>query len=374
MTLLEGQNRGGDGVFTSAPYYVAHGAVLGVALVTGEDQLYSAVRFRIDHPYWLGHLVAEDSSVLDDDGSTLTVEDSEDGKWLLYRSSVPMNLRQLEIRVVSGCLVLARLLSGQDLVTRQTEVRVGDDPWLAVQGPGVNAPETTLNPKMLLPREQLTVERFAQWIALNDTLDGLAWAVARRGDVTLQVDVLVVTSLIEGLHRRLPFQQSKFPEASGGALDRIKQAARRAANDKAQNEKDVDPQQVRDAVMNAVSHFEDVGYSRRAADVIAQVSSAVPEIVEYVSDLPARLTMARNEFAHQFPQDEQKEPLAVRYLRWLVITNVTRWLLRSLLLLNAGIAPQVLRDGCLQYDRFAYFRANTAQHVRELGWQMSSGD
>ena len=48
--------------------YVAHGAVLGTAHVTGEDQLYSAVRFRLDHRYWLGYLVEREPGA-DDDSS-----------------------------------------------------------------------------------------------------------------------------------------------------------------------------------------------------------------------------------------------------------------------------------------------------------------
>ena len=135
VTLLNAQNHGGDGWFSS-PHYVAHVAVLG-AYVSGTDQLYSAVRFRLDHPYWLGHLVGGESSVVQDDGSTLSVEASEEGNWLVYSSSAPATLRQLEIRVVSGCLVLVRLAVDQDLVIRETQVRVDPGgPWLTVHGPG----------------------------------------------------------------------------------------------------------------------------------------------------------------------------------------------------------------------------------------------
>jgi hypothetical protein len=46
-----------------------------------------------------------------------------------------------------------------------------------------------------LPREELTVERFAKWIALNDRLDGLAWAVPDPVKGAVQAQVQVVTSL-----------------------------------------------------------------------------------------------------------------------------------------------------------------------------------
>jgi ApeA N-terminal domain 1/Apea-like HEPN len=377
VTLLHAQNHGGRGLFDT-PRYVAYNAVVGDAHVSGEDQLYAAVRFRLDHPYWLGHLEVGQPSVVDDDGSELSVEISDDvGKWLVYSSSSPATLRQLDIRVLSGCLVLAQLAIGleQELVIRQTEVRINDSgTWLAVQGPGLSAPIGGLEPETLLPREVLTVERFAKWIALNDKLDGLAQVVANPKTGTLQERVLVATPLVEGLHRRLPYQHLKFPSASKNALDRIEQVARRAAREKAETEQNLDPEEVREAVMNAVSHFEDVDYLQRAADVVTEVCGVVPEIAESVADLPRRLTEARNELAHHLVPDEEKDPLAMRVLRWIVISNVTPWLLRCLLLLRAGIEPQVLRQRLLMYQRFWFFRANTAQHVKELGWELPSPD
>ena len=123
-------------------------------------------------------------------------------------------------------------------------------------------------------------------------------------------------------------------------MDRVKQAARRAAAEKAKAEQNLDAQQIRTAVMNALAHMEDIDYCQRAEAVVTEVCGVVPEIAESVADLPGRLTKARNEMAHHLLPDEEKEPLAVRYLRWLVVAYVTPWLLRGLLLLHAGIEPQ----------------------------------
>ena len=60
----------------------------------------------------------------------------------------------------------------------------------------------------------------------------------------------------------------------------------------------------------------------------------------------------------------------MRYLRWLVVSQVTPWLLRGLLLLEAGIEPSLLRDQHSAHNRFFYFRANVAQFVEELGWEL----
>jgi hypothetical protein len=103
--------------------------------------------------------------------------------------------------------------------------------------------------------------------------------------------------------------------------------------------------------------------------VVTKVCAVLPEIEESVAGLPTLLKDARNEMAHQFPLDKEAEPLEVRYLRWSIVASVTPWLLRGLLLLVAGIDPNVLHERHLAYGRFLHFRTNVAQFVKELGWQ-----
>jgi ApeA N-terminal domain 1 len=375
VTLVNAYNHGRDGTYFGSPHYKANYAVLGDRHVSGVDQLFSAVRFRFGDPYWLGHLRESKANAVDSDGSELSVETSDDGNWLVYTAAAPATLRQLKTRVVSGCLALAELVLDQDFAARDTHVRVNDgDPWLTVHGPEFSTPPNEFDADTLLRREELTVERFAKWIPFNDGLDGLASVVARPIKAPLQTQVLVVTPLVEGLHRRMPktFEQSKFARASPSVLKRIKEASRRAATVTATSRRNLDPQQVQVAVMDSVSHFDDVDYVQRATDLVTTVCAVIPEIAESVADLPERLRKAHHEMAHQLPLDEEKEPLEVRYLRWLVVANITPWLLRGLLLLEAGIDPSVLHDRYLAYGRFRYFRANVAQFAREPGWELPS--
>jgi hypothetical protein len=375
VTLVNAYNHGRDGNYFGSPHYKADYAVSGDRHVCGVDQLFSAVRFRFGDPYWLGHLRESKASAVDSDGSALSVETSDDGNWLVYTAAAPATLRQLKTRVVSGCLALAELVLDQDFAARDTHVRVSDgDPWLTVHGPEFSTPPNEFDADTLLRREELTVERFARWIPFNDGLDGLASVVARPIKAPLQTQVLVVTPLVEGLHRRMPktFEQSKFARASPSVLKRIKEASRRAATVTATSRRNLDPQQVQVAVMDSVSHFDDVDYVQRATDLVTTVCAVIPEIAESVADLPEHLTKAHHEMAHQLPLNDENEPLEVRNLRWLVVANITPWLLRGLLLLEAGIDPSVLHDRYLAHGRFLYFRADVAQFVRELGWELPS--
>jgi hypothetical protein len=364
VTLLDAQNYGAAGGFS--PRYRAPAAVLGAHVSNG--QRYSAVRFRMDRPHWLAHLTDGESSVIQDDGSTLSVETSDDGNWLVYESSTPVKLRQLETRVVSGCLALLQLAlyPDQARVIRETEVRIDRaGGWLPVRGAAFfDEPADMEYETLLLPKE-LTVERFANWIVLHSKLDGLPWAVARPLSGAVQRRVLLLTPLLEGFHRRLPdFEKTTFPGVTKGALHRISEAARSAASAQADTE-GVDQKHVRDAVVL----FGEVSFQDRVKAIVAEVCSVVPEIAESVLDLPRMITKVRNDLAHHLTKDKD-EPLETRALEWLVAAEITWWLLRAFLLLRAGIEPQVLHQRFLGFQRFGFFRANTAQHVRELGWTL----
>lgn len=365
VSLLSAQDHG-----LITPHYLVRVALFGVH-VSG-DQLYSAVRFRVDAPYWTAHLAVGEAQPVPDDGSVLRAvvpeEGTDNGTWLVYESALPRSRRELESRVVAGCLALGRLALDRPLAVRTIEVRIDQDgEWLPLHSKAYSAPVSGSG-ESLLPREELTVERFASWTALNDRLSGLASAVYELGDGTVQAQVLVGTSLVEGLHRRLPYEQSQFPAASRGACARVKKAARNAAGERAETEKAMDPDLVRTAVMNAVIHVEDVGYRTRAQDITDEVTTAVPELTESVPDLAGKLTVARNDIAHHLMLNDGKEPLAGRIDRWAVISWVTPWLLRLLLLLHAGIEPDTLHEACLQSDRFGLVRANVAAIARDLGW------
>ncbi|MCV7045711.1 hypothetical protein H7J08_13685 [Mycobacterium frederiksbergense] len=366
VTLLDARNYGSGGWYGN-PHYRAVIAMLG-AHVHGNDQIYAAVRFRIDDPYWLGHLTAGLSSTLEDDGSTLSAEISDDGNWLVYVANVPTTLRRLETRVISGSLLFLHLAMNVDLVTRETQVRIEPSgEWVTLTGEGCCAEPIGMNRRTLLQPSVVTVNRLAKWITLNDRLDGLAWTVARPVEGPLQVQAQVATSAVEGLHRRLPYQQAKFPLASKSTIGGIKQAARRAAAEKASTAVGLDSNQVKAAVRNALSHFEEVDYLTRAEDLVDEVCSVIPEITESVPDLAKLLSRVRNNRAHQLPQETERT-MDVWVNELIVVATTTPWLLRGLLLLHAGFEPSELNEAFVAHQRFLMFRANTAKHAVELGW------
>ena len=367
VSVLDARNVGGLG---SSAEYVAPLAIVG-AYVT-HDQRYSTVRFLLDHRLWLSHLLDGESSEVEDDKSVLSVEASDDGNWLVYTSAAPETLVQLEIRAASSCLALAQLAlmpdPGHDLCTRAMQVRIDAiSRWLPVYGPGVCAEPTQARRDTLLPHTELTIDRFAAWIALNDKFDGLAWAVARRMDgVAVQLQVQLVTSLVEGFHRRLTSkrEQAVFPDMDKATLTRIRDVATQAAVDEAAQQ-GLDPQEMGTRVWNALGQLGDKSFRERAERIVPEACAPVPEVGLSITWLGARLSEPRNTFAHQLLL---KGPLAARVDRWIVVSRVVPWLLRSILLLKVGVEPQVLREKYLENESFALHRVQSEIRVRKLGW------
>jgi hypothetical protein len=195
VTLIDAQNWGDPGPPFGTPHYRAFYAIVGDRHTGGPEELFSAMRFRFGDAYWLGHLQHGQTVSVGGDGSTLSVEGVDDGNWLLYESAAPLTQERLEMMVQSGCLTLAELALDQDFEARDTWVRINEgDDWLRVYGPGANTPPRELDYRTVLPREELTLERFANWIPINDTLDGIARVVARPIEGFLQTQALVVTA------------------------------------------------------------------------------------------------------------------------------------------------------------------------------------
>ena len=367
VTLHRARNNGGHYPF-GKPRYVADVCFTGAHLAD-TNQAFDAVRARIGHWAWLAHLRDGESATVPDDKSTLRAALHEDGNWLEYISIEPVTLRQLEERVIYSCAVLVELATYCKVSTREVELRIGGEgsDWISVHGSAVAAKTHEFSRyRRLLPSSELTVQIFAEWIALNDTLDGLSAAVAHKNTGPLQEAVLIVASLVEGLHRRLGYRQLRFPSTPKEDLRRIEKAARQSAGTEAELLGNID----RRSSENAVVFLREIGFRTRVADVVDEVCAVVPEIVESVPDFTKLLYKARNELAHHSVADEQDDPFEVRVLRWIVASTVTHWLLRCLLLLRAGIAPETLRHHILEFQRFQMFRANSARHAKELGWEL----
>ncbi|WP_152427880.1 HEPN domain-containing protein [Dietzia sp. UCD-THP] len=359
LTLLSAQNHAAGPIL---PKYRARVAILGAHV--DANHAYSAMRFRVSDRYWTDHLSPGESAQTAD-LSVLRTEAAEDGVWLIYEGAKPRNIRDLEQYVANACITLMTLAFDFRPTIQEVELRTHDGPWLRTAGPGFRGQASDWDVPMLNTSD-LTLDRIARWIDLNARLDNLGAAIADPPTGAVQAQALVATTLLEGIHRRLPFEQSRFPSLSKTAKRRIRKAARSAAVEAATSSAGADVGAVDKAISDCLSHFSSVSYLDRAHDIVAEVSAAVPELIFPVPDLPRTLKEARNDLAHHLVETESIDDLVTVINRWTIASMATPWLLRFLLLLRVGINPAILRRKALEHQRFEFVLANIARIADEL--------
>lgn len=341
VSMIHAQNFGGSGLdylpeFRS-PVLITGGHVTG-------KQLYRAVRFRLDQPYWTLHLSDGERAVVPDDGSVISVKYRDAVPWLVYECADPTDLRGLTQRVVSGCAVLGWLMWDQRIVSVETEVQIdAASRWLSVRGRQFARTAKSEPYAEFLPRTELTVDLIARWIALNSRLDGLAWAVHELRKGAVQVQTILGTSLIEGYHRRLDniYDQKKVvtrPRKGGGA---------------------------------PVQKREPKSFYDRTEDVLGEVADVVPDLIAAIPDCARVLTNARNDIAHH--SVDTTRSYEERFVGWTVVTRACPWILRVFLLVQAGIDREVLRSGLAGSSGYEFACANTARQAAEAGLRMTTG-
>lgn len=359
VSLLSAQNFSGGG---TPPKYKARTAIIGAHVRNG--QLFDGLRFQLDDQYWTGHLIPGDSSTTTD-GAVIRVDHAPEGSWIVYEAASPRSLRDLEQYVALACIVLFHLAFDFRPRLREVEVRIDSGPWLKTLSSRLHDKPKDADIAML-PREEISVDKIAAWLDLNSKLDGLASAVVEPPSGAVQAQALVATTLIEGIHRRLPYNQARFSNLSGKAIDRIRREARRSAARQAEAEGSTDSAEIKDVVGKCVSHFEDVDYNDRASDIVDEVFAAVPELSNLVSDMPKLLKKARNELAHHLVERSSYEDLVDVLRYWTIASLAAPWILRFLLLLRVGVDAKVLREKALKHQRFAFVLANISEIASEL--------
>ncbi|MEV4127879.1 HEPN domain-containing protein [Nocardia sp. NPDC049707] len=338
--------------------------------VPGPDQLYDSVRYQIGGWRWWDGIDVGDT-VPAGEGSTLTVEESAGAVWLRYIPSGPRTLRGLLNTAVTGCQALAALVVDETPSVVRVQIRLdATSPWLEIVGSRTRDNLETTNASKLMPWAVLTADRLGRWIQLNAHLDGLAWGVIEPPEGPIQVELLTVASVAEGLHRRLrPTQRKRF-ELSNGAIDRIRRAARDAGVERFALEGFADRVRAAEVLNEELAHINEISFRQRISELVEIAIGVVPETIESFPDYTSQLVQARNELAHHLlPKGD--ETLDVRVLRWATLSRAVPWVLRIVLLTEAGIPAAEIRESVLMSSRFKFHRANSRQMARELGWDFT---
>jgi hypothetical protein len=273
-----------------------------------------------------------------------------DGGWLELVDLPPRSYRELDRTVIRPICTLLTLATGERI--RPSDVQLSPDPgtwWPVYSVSQVDDNPAVADP--LIPLLDISIEVLATWLDRAQVLGPLPAGVASVWETNMAVEtqVLILTTIAEGLHRALHPETLRFTHEQGKTIQ--------TAATEAVREIDAD---AADAVSGYLAHVHEVGYGTRLQDFAGRAEELVPGITGDPTRWKNLVYDARNKYAHQ-PSTEWLEETSID--RVLTVTQSLSWVLRLLLLDQAGLDPGLIADRFQGSQSYGFFLSDAA------GWQ-----
>lgn len=263
----------------------------------------------------------------------------------------PLRFEEIWQRFVAPAATLLSVCTDRDSHVTTLQLRTGpDERWLEVRHPMIETDTTdpvdrAAYQEILFPREVVTLDLVAQWLAQAPDLSpipGIVAAIRTGSERTLANQLLDLATAAEGLHRRLPDQPRPMSRTQA-------RSARHAARDA------VDPA-LRDRVNDALSHLDDPTFAERLRAVTDLAVRSIPEAMGDRELWEQRIKQVRNGFAHQDPKSASDE-----WQEYLVLLRTLRWVLVTALLSRVGVDPAALAERLQSHEPYR-FQLRQARH------------
>lgn len=227
------------------------------------------------------------------------------------------------------------------------QVRQTDRPWLTVHSSAHQASDRKLQAPLLATGD-LQVSHLAAWLNKVEQLGPVAPVVvgAFTGTIHVESRVLELTTVLEGLHRRLKPDAVRYSREDAEAIRAA--AAVAAAEVKPGSE---------EAVNSFLGQLHEVGFARRLNDLAEIADELVPGVAGRANRWRAIVYAARNDFAHRAKEGWLSDEDVDRYV---TVALSVRWVVQSVLLGQAGLAPDVLSKRFTAHPPYQLFLEQAA--------------
>lgn len=338
-----------------------HGVVAGPHLDSADHE-FGALRLRLSGLRGLAGWPAETSL---ETGGSLGLCKSDSGTWIQLTGLEPRSQQLLDRTYVVPLLSLAKLaLSSRSWLPEVLELQVRDaasSQWRSVIR-GARPPGDRVPPEPVLSVADLTAEVVACWLDQVESLDSIPAVIARliepRASLALEPSVLQLTTAAEGLSRRL------------GLPDRMTHDEARAIVAAAvEGAVAVDPERGK-LISGYLEHLHEPSFWGRLTDLANRAEALVPGIIGKRGKWKTLVYDSRNDFAHRSQHGWLTEESINRYA---TVALSLPWVLRVVLLNQAGIPAQVLRDRLENSFAYLAYLENRAEFAPDLENQTHGG-
>jgi hypothetical protein len=215
----------------------------------------------------------------------------------------------------------------------------------------------------LIRDSDLSVDILAKWVDRAHVLGPLpgAYASLLENDLSVEAQSLILTTVTEGLHRVLYPETVRFTVEHG---EMVREAAIEAVRSVDADESTVS------AVKGFLSHVHEVGYAKRLDDLATRAEVLVPGIVGKRNKWKRLVYDIRNRYAHQTSADWMEDDDLDQVL---TTAQSLRWVLRLLLLDQAGLAPELLFTRFARHQPYQFFLTHAAEWQPKVYGQSGVG-
>jgi Apea-like HEPN len=349
VTVLQAQNRvyrGGFRPDNQIEELRGSHAVIGAQL-TGRDHEFGGIRVRLQAAnVMLSGLIttsSTDRTPMQSGGRLYLELDGED-IWLVLEDITPRTLRGLDRQFLRPICTLLSLGTGEQVGLLELQVRQDEaSSWWPVHSAAQQESDRPTSPSSLLRKGDISPSVIATWFDQVEKLGPLppVVAVRERGSIALESRILELTTVSEGLHRRLRPNAFRFPEETGVAVrDAAVEAAEHVQAGAGQ------------AVRGFLAYVYEVGYGRRLVELAEMVEPIIPDVTGRTSRWKNAVYEARNAFAHRATTDWFED---ADYDKYVTVALSLQWLLRALLLREAGEPLEFLAARFREHTEYQLF-------------------
>jgi Apea-like HEPN len=270
------------------------------------------------------------------------------GGWLELVDLPPRSYRELERTLIRPICTLLTLATGERI--RPSHVQLSPHPgtWWPVYTASQADDNPTVADPLIRPSD-ISIDVLATWLDQAHVLGPLPAGIASLWETNLAVEtqVLILTTIAEGLHRALHPEALRFTREHGRTIRTIAVAAVRQIDTDAA-----------DAVNGYLDYVHEVGYGTRLRDLAARAEELVPGITGDPTRWKNLVYATRNKYAHQ-PSTEWLDEADID--RVLAVTQSLSWVLRLLLLDQAGLDPGLISNRFRLSEGYSFFISDAAE-------------
>lgn len=271
-------------------------------------------------------------------------------------SAPPSTWLQLDQMYIAPTVSLIQLSLGERSALTNVRVQSKNNKWLDYWSDSVYTSITNSNyTKEVATLKQLGLPNFGKWLNSVDELGSFPAAVASfvtAKSMQLETELLELTTVLEGLHGCL------FPDSNRMSNDEAETV--QSVVIEAMNASSI-PDAHRECVRSMLTHLAQPGY-RQCVCEIAKTVQLGDFPIGNLARWASYVTKIRNGYAHRSDRRLSEEQINQQSS----ILESLRWLLRAVLLHQAGLPVEYIADKYRAMSAYDLYRRRATAHLPRI--------